>query len=105
MEVRVFLQVFSSENPYQRSVENYCQPCVYNIIERNNPTKIMKSHKDLPWLHHCIKYEMIKEITYIFEQYVPRMILIEQPIDNLMSKAHDSYCKDLFDKSYNDSGS
>ena len=60
-EVFEFSQAFFSENPYQRSVEEnwvIFKEAIHNIIERNIPTKIMRSHKDLPWLHYLIKCKM-----------------------------------------------
>ena len=54
-------QAFLNENPYHRSVEDnwsIFKETMQDIINRNIPTKLIKSHKDLPWLNHSIKSKM-----------------------------------------------
>ena len=66
-EVLKFSQAFLNENPYQRSVEDnwsIFKETMHDIINRNVPTKLIKSRKDLPWLNHSIKSKMKKRNHY-----------------------------------------
>ena len=105
-----FSQAFLNENPYQRSVEDnwsIFKETMHDINNRNIPTKLIKSHKDLPWLNHSIKRKMkrrnhlyirAKRTQSIFDWTAYKQLKNE--INNLMSKAHEDYCKHLFDNSF-----
>ena len=109
-EVLEFSQVFSRENPYQRSVEEnwtIFKEAIHSIIKRNIQAKIIKNHKDLPWLHHSIKCKMKKRNRlYIRAKHTQNNSdltayrQLRNEINSLMSKAHENYCKHLFDDSY-----
>ena len=80
---------------------------MHDIINRNIPTNLIKSRKDLPWLNHSIKSKMKKRNRLYVRAKRTRSISVwtayrqlKNEINDLMSKAHEDYCKHLFDNSY-----
>ena len=76
---------------------------MHDIKNRNIPTKLIKSCKDLPWLNHSTKSKMKKEIRAKRTQSTSDWTAYKQlknEINNFMSKAHKDYCKHLFDNSF-----
>ena len=76
---------------------------MHDIINRNIPTKLIKSCKDLPWLNHSIKRRNHLYIRAKCTQSISDWTAYKQlknEINNLMSKAHEDYCKHLFDNSF-----
>ena len=82
MEVLKFSQTFLNENPYQRSVEDnwsIFKEAMHDIINRNILNKIIKSHKDLPWLNYSIKCKMKRSCVQATEGTAEEQLLLMLP--------------------------
>ena len=71
---------------------------MHDIINRNIPTKLIKSRKDLPWLNDSIKSKMKRRNRLYIRAKRTQSISdwtayrqLKNEINNLMSKAHEDY--------------
>ena len=100
------------ENPYHRFIhENWYlfRISLSTFIENYVPSKIIRPHKDVPWLTHRIKQKMkTRNKIYIWakcnqnESDWAKYRQIRNEVNNLMKEYYNNYCKHLFDNSYSD---
>ena len=56
-----YKQAFLASNPYELTVEenwSNFKETVIKVMDTNIPCKIMRPHKDIPWINHNIKSKM-----------------------------------------------
>ena len=112
MEANKFMESFFQENPYDQSIhENWYlfRMSLSTIIENYVPSKVIRPHKDVPWLTHHIKQKM-KTHNKIYiqakcnqnESDWATYRQVRNEVNNLMKESYHNYCKHLFDNSYSD---
>lgn len=111
-EVHKFVEVFFKGTPYVRSIhENWhlLQASLVNIIDKYVPSKVIRPHKDVPWLNNFIKRKMkSRNKLYIRAKCTQNESdwtayrQLRNEINNLMKESYHNYCQHLFDDSYSD---
>jgi len=62
-DVNAFKDSFFQSDPYQRPVEdnwNYFKDMIFEIMNKHIPSKMVKNHREAPWLNQEIKRKISK---------------------------------------------
>jgi len=56
-----FCEKFFEQDPYNQTIQDnwlLFKACINDVIEKYVSTRVIKSHKDVPWLNQFIKQKM-----------------------------------------------
>ena len=109
-EMERYKEIFLSSDPYKQTVEenwsNFKQ-IVFKMMDKHIPCKVLKPHKDIPWLNHSIKskmrerkrlYDLAKTSRNPHDWFMYRKA--RNNVNSVLKSAYHNYCSHLFDDSY-----
>ena len=103
IEVQRFTDLFRSVQ------ENWhlFQTNLFRIIENHIPSKVIKPHKNVPWLNRYIKQQMkVRKKLYIHAKRTQNSVdwmeyrQVRNKVNKLMKESHSKYCTHMFDDNY-----
>ena len=109
-DVRAFKDLFFQSDPYKRPVENNWnnfKDMIFEMTNRHVPSRMVKNRKEAPWLNREIKRKISKRRRLYNKAKATQnendwkaYRKLRNEVNSLVDKAHNNYCKYLFDDSH-----
>ena len=109
-EMHEFCEKNFEHDPYRRTIQDnwhLFKTSIIDIIEKFVPTKVIKPHKDVPWLNQLSSKKMkLRNKLYVHAKRTQvgsdwsAYRHVRNEVNNLMKDAYHNYCTHLFDDSH-----
>ena len=90
-----FCEKFFEQDPYNQTIQDnwlLFKACINDVIEKYVSTRVIKSHKDVPWLNQFIKWKMrLRNKLYVCAKHESDWSAyrhVENEVNNLMKEAY-----------------